>query len=257
MARDLIDTHAHLDQVENYDAVLARAGEAGLAAIVAVSTGYASSVQTLALAQKESPVQIIAAIGTHPGEIGQLADERIIQLITDNIGTISAVGEIGLDYWCKPVKKDKALREAQKSIFQKQLQAAHKFSLPVIIHSRGAWKECFQLCRDTGIQRAVFHWYSGPPDVLKEIIAAGYLVSATPALQYSPQHQEAVKNASLGHILVETDSPVFYRDEGSGFASEPKDVARTVRLVSQLLNIPEDEAQSATFKNAQRFFNVQ
>ncbi|MEK6737836.1 MAG: TatD family hydrolase, partial [Planctomycetota bacterium] len=56
------------------------------------------------------------------------------------------------------------------------------FDLPVIIHSRGAWRDCLKMTKDAGVSRAVFHWYSGPLDVLEEIIDAGYYVGTTPSL---------------------------------------------------------------------------
>ena len=112
------------------------------------------------------------------------------------------------------------------------------------------------MCKQSGIERAVFHWYSGPLDILREIIESGYLISATPSLYYSPQHQDAVKGVPLDKLLVETDSPVFFRDDQAGFRSEPKDVLKTINLVAGLKSEQEDIVASVTRDTAKKFFNL-
>ena len=86
---------------------------------------------------------------------------------------------------------------------------------------------------DAGIEKAVFHWYSGSLETLDDILAGGYHISATPALLYSPQHQAAVKSAPLERILIETDAPVDYQ----GKATEPVDVLLTLRELAKIKNM--------------------
>ncbi|MBM3249102.1 MAG: TatD family deoxyribonuclease [Candidatus Omnitrophica bacterium] len=252
---ELIDTHAHLDQIDNLDDVLKRSFEAGVKTIVAVSSDYNSCNKTLEIS-KSKQAKILPAFGIHPWEITAEATDKCIEFIKENAKYAIAIGEIGLDYWYKEVKKDKSKKEIQQDLFKKQLSIAKQYNLPVIIHSRGAWQDCFNLCKENSIKNAVFHWYSGPIDILKEILNFGYFVSATPALSYSPQHQEAIRNTPLDSLLIETDCPVFYKNQsGEGFNAEPKHVALTLDLVSNIKNLPKAAAAEKMLKNAKKFFN--
>ena len=108
------------------------------------------------------------------------------------------------------------------------------------------------MVKDAGIQKGVFHWYSGPLEILEKIIDHGYYVSATPALAYSPPHQAAMRSAPLERILVETDSPVEYQ----GRISEPADLMITLEELSRLKGIDLGETKRVTTANAKHFFGI-
>jgi TatD DNase family protein len=108
------------------------------------------------------------------------------------------------------------------------------------------------MVRDSGIDKAVFHWYTGSLEILEKIINDGYYVSATPALAYSPPHQAAMKAAPIERILVETDSPVEYQ----GKVSEPADLTMTLSELANLKNMEREEVQQITTNNAKRFFGI-
>jgi TatD DNase family protein len=105
---------------------------------------------------------------------------------------------------------------------------------------------------DEGIEQAVFHWFSGPPEILEKIIADGYYISATPALSYSPPHQAAMRAAPIEKILVETDSPVEYQ----GKISEPADLTITLRELSHIKGRDIEEVRRITTSNAKRLFGI-
>jgi TatD DNase family protein len=104
----------------------------------------------------------------------------------------------------------------------------------------------------SGVEKVVFHWYSGPLDILDHILADGFWVSATPALAYSLPHRAVIAKAPLERILIETDAPVKYRDK----VSEPADLRITLRELSHLKNVPQDRLASVTTENAKRFFGI-
>ena len=108
------------------------------------------------------------------------------------------------------------------------------------------------MVRDLGIDKAVFHWYTGSLEILENIINDGYYVSATPALAYSPPHQAAMKAAPIERILVETDSPVEYQ----GKISEPADLMVTIGELANLKNMESKEVQQITTSNAKYFFGL-
>jgi len=108
------------------------------------------------------------------------------------------------------------------------------------------------MVKDSGIEKAVFHWYSGPLEILEKIIGDSYYVSATPALAYSPPHQAAMRAAPMERILVETDSPVEYQ----GRISEPADLMITLEELSRIKGIDVKEVRRITTSNAKRLFGI-
>lgn len=254
---DIIDTHVHIEEIEDLELVLNRAKEANVASLIAVGSDCSSNKEILRLSREVNLLKIYPALGIHPGNINLDEFETTLKSIEENISKVTAIGEIGLDYWYKSVKKNQAEREKQHKIFNLQLELAKKYSKPVIIHSRGAWEECYKIVKDKEIERAVFHWYSGPIDILNKIIEAGYLISATPALEYSPPHRAAIEQSPIENILVETDSPVRYKTgTDETYASEPKDVIKTLRALSAIKSIEFDGLVDITTQNAKQLFNI-
>jgi TatD DNase family protein len=251
----LIDTHAHLDELENLDLMLEEAREAGVIAIVAVGSSQQSNIKTLKVSQKHSGF-VYPAFGLHPWELANLGASDIddsLRFIEQNIASAVAVGEIGLDYDKRVLKA--ASKELQKQVFVRLLDIARKHAKPAIIHSRYAWKDALQIVQDVAIDKAVFHWFTGFPGVLKDIIDGGYFVSATPAAEYHEEHRRAVKEAPLQRLLLETDCPVTYGRE-TRYESRPADILRGVKAVSQLKVIDEATIAEQTTKNAVSLFSL-
>ena len=153
---------------------------------------------------------------------------------------------MGLDY------KVKVKKRLQKEVFSKLLNLAVQVHKPVIIHSRFSYQRTYELAVDAGVEKAVFHWYSGPLNILDKIINSGFYVSATPSLAYSPHHQAAMSQAPVERILIETDAPVQYGDR----LSEPADLIETLFHLSKIKNIPEDKLAIIVTKNAEKFFGL-
>lgn len=241
--RNLIDAHAHLDAVEEIEGAIRRAGAVGVKKIVAVGMDLASNRKTLALAG-QYPQRVLPAIGYHPWRVSIETADETLAFVQSHIGVCVAMGEIGLDY------KVKVKKTLQKDVFAKLLTIARKEKKPVVVHSRFSYERSFQMVVSAGIEKAVFHWYSGPLEILERILYEGYYISATPALSYSRFHQAAVKKAPLERVLIETDSPVEYQ----GKKSEPADVITTLKSLSHLKNISITEAADVTRENAEHFF---
>jgi len=260
MKPNLVDTHSHLSDIADLTDALVRAKAAGIQAIVAVGVNQESNKKTLEMASRFNDPEvypiIYPAIGFHPGDINTYEAENVSGFIEDNINKIVAIGESGLDYWYKEARKNGPARELQDRVFAEQIKLAKQHDKPIIIHSRGAWKECLKKTKEAGIKRAVFHWYSGPEDVLREILAEGYFMSAAPSCEYSPEHRKAIEIAPLERMLLETDSPVVYKPALGRYKSEPKDVARVLKEVAKIKNIPEEEAARITTENAKQFFEL-
>lgn len=242
----MIDTHAHLNEVEDIHRAILRAKDVGLQGIVAVGMDLLSNQRTLHLAS-QFPGMVHPAIGYHPWSISQDTIEENLRFIEENLVSCIALGEVGIDY------KAKVKKPLQWEVFTKLLSIALRYDRPVIVHSRFSHKRTHQMVKDAGIKKAVFHWYSGPLEILEKIIDHGYYVSATPALAYSPAHQEAMISAPLERILVETDSPVEYQ----GRISEPADLIITLNELSRLKGIDLGETKKITTANAKHFLGIQ
>ena len=95
------------------------------------------------------------------------------------------------------MRKDLVERQKQKDSFNFHLNLACEFDLPIVIHSRGAWRDCLSMAFESGVKRALFHWYSGPVDILDQILEAGFYVSTSPSVAYSPESRRAMAHAPL------------------------------------------------------------
>jgi len=251
----LIDTHAHLDELKNLDLMLEDAKKAGVIAIVAVGSNHQSNIKTLEISQKHRRF-VYPALGLHPWEIGNLGTFGIddnLRFIEQNIALAVAVGEIGLDYDKRVLKA--ASKELQKEVLDRLLNIAKKYAKPAIIHSRYAWKDALHLIQDAGMDKAVFHWFTGFSSVLRGIIDGGYFVSATPATEYHEEHRRAIREAPLQRLLLETDCPVTYGREAR-YESQPADILRGLEAVSQLKGIDEAKIAEQTTRNAINFFSL-
>lgn len=247
----LIDSHAHLSDLKDLGGAIERAKRIGVSAIIAVGTDFKTCSSTLALAEKH-PNFIYPALGIHPTEWYENQVEDTLKFIEGRMVDSIAVGEIGLDYWDGEAKRSEAVREKQREIYVRQLAIARRNGKPVSIHGRGAWGDALSLAESEGVDRAVFHWYSGPPDVLHELLDSGYLISATPAAEFSRDHRAALLETPLERILVETDSPVSYH----GTPSEPADILRTLKALAELKETSMEEAARVTTLNSEKFFGL-
>ena len=273
--RAIIDTHSHLYELTDASAVLRDCADAGVSDIVALGVDLSSNKKHLELGltldarrwtgpsnvqhPASNDLKIHLAFGLHPGNITTSADtEACFVFMREHVKEAVAIGETGLDYWYKWVRKDEVKKREQQAVFDRHLALAREFGLPIVIHSRGAWRECLDLTVRAKIEKAEFHWYSGPEDVLKDILEAGFFVSFTPALSYSPEHRKAAELAPLERVLIETDTPVPYAQVQGGekIASTPKDVWRTLKLLSELKGMPEDQLLDTVNANARRFFGI-
>jgi TatD DNase family protein len=199
---------------------------------------------------------VYPALGLHPCDLANLGTLEIddnLRFIERNIASAVAVGEVGLDYDKRVVKV--ASKELQKEVLSQLLNIARNHSKPAIIHSRYAWKDALYLIQDVGIDKAVFHWFTGFSSVLKGIIDGGYFISATPAVEYHEEHRRAVREAPLHRLLLETDCPVTY-GRTIRYKSKPTDVSRDVEVVSQLKGVDESAIAEQTTKNAINFFSL-
>ncbi|MEM2921680.1 MAG: TatD family hydrolase [Candidatus Bathyarchaeia archaeon] len=144
---DVADAHAHLADMEGLKDVVQRAYKAGVYAILAVGMGYQSNQRTLKIAESlvNSPVKILPSLGLHPCGLSEAEIESTIAHMRRNMISARAVGEVGLDYWLKDVRKDDYSKRVQERAFREAVRLARDFDKPVVVHSRGAWDEYLRI----------------------------------------------------------------------------------------------------------------
>jgi TatD DNase family protein len=212
----VIDTHAHLDALDDPQGAIERARTAGVERILAIGSGAASTQATLAIAQDEPGVSVAAGVHPHQAADGEpidrLLDERIV-----------AVGEVGLDFY-----RDYAPRDEQRRVFTAQLRLAEQYRKPVIIHSRAADEETAALLADFG-GTVVLHCFSSP-GLLPVALERGYYVSFAGNVTYpkAPELRDAARSVAADRILAETDCPYLAPQPMRGKRNEPAYVVHTV-----------------------------
>jgi TatD DNase family protein len=245
----LIDSHAHLEELSNLESAIKRAKDRGVIAIIAVGSDYESNHQVLEIAERFSSF-VYPALGLHPWSLAAQSSRHHLQFIEDNIASIVAIGEVGLDYHKELLKS--ASKDNQQSILRSLLELARRYDKPAIIHSRYAWRDALTLVEEARVNKAVFHWYTGPLNVLREAQDKGYLASATLAAEYHEEHKRAIREVPLESLLLETDSPVVYREH----KSEPADVTRVLNAVAKLKDSPPSIVADKTTENALSFYRI-
>jgi len=241
----IIDGHAHLNEIKRLESEFEEARRVGVKAIIGVGMEVESNRRILELA-REYPCFVFPAIGYHPWEIREEEIERNLAFIEDNISNCTALGEVGVDY------KAKIKKPIQRRVFGEIIRIAKRYDKPLILHCRYSHQRVFSMILEAGVKRAVFHWYNASLDLLREIVSSGYYVSATPALRYSPHHQEAMREAPIERILVETDCPVSFEDK----ESSPSDVVVTVEELARIKEMPVSEVADATYRNTVDFYEL-
>ncbi|MEM1538426.1 MAG: TatD family hydrolase [Candidatus Nezhaarchaeales archaeon] len=246
----LIDTHVHLEEVVGLNEALRRALEAGVVAVITMGSDLESCRFALEVSARRNPVKVYPALGLHPWSL--LSMEKVdeaLSFISRNLDYAVGVGEIGLDHW---IKAGEEVKEKQLQVFLRLLELAKDSGKPAIIHSRGAWSSCLKAVKQIGVKKAVFHWFSGPLNVLQELLESGYYLSATPAVEYGKEHRAAVKAAPLDRLMLETDSPVAYR----GVKAEPSHLVKTLKGVAEVKGLSVEEVAVKTFEASLRFFEL-
>lgn len=250
----MIDTHAHLDEVENVEDAIERGRQAGLIAIIALGQSYESNQKVLELAVRHKGF-VFPALGLHPWEISKELPslDRSLSLIEDNLSSAVALGEVGLDY----DKRARALagKEVQQSVLRDLLTLANKFSKPVSMHSRYATNDCLAIVAGAGLTRVVFHWFTGSSGSLEALVKAGHSISATPAAEYHLDHRRAIQDVPMGQLLLETDCPVEYGREVR-YRAGPEHLVRSLNAVAGIRSLDSAVVARVTTRNARALFNI-
>ncbi len=268
----MIDSHAHLDSAryaDDRDALLARAYEAGVSAILSIGIGDGPETmhQALDLAReyKDRPgvPKIYASAGVHPHE-AQLADDAAYAKLDDLLQQpeVLACGEIGLDYYY-----DNSPREVQRTVFTRQMEIAAARRKPIIIHCRpsdnstNAWDDTLTMLEAQWSPTAlggILHCFTGDWSHAKRAMDLGFLLSFTGNITY-PKAQpirDVLAQIPFDQVLIETDAPFLAPIPYRGKRNEPAWVAEVAAKVGEVKAVTPEEAAFSTTENFHRFFGT-
>ena len=284
----MIDTHCHLDMFpgdgdtrgvsgeEKRDAVIRRAKDIGIEAIITIGSDFESNVTNIAIAGQYDIAYV--AVGVHPHDAKTFNDSVLEQLKiwtspsfrvplakhekrrVDSFagkGTretkIVAVGETGLDY-----HYDHSPREVQREVFRKHLALANEKVLPVVVHSRKAKEDTLAILKESGTSKGVLHCFSGDIDMAEKVMEMGLYVSFAGPVTFrnAKALAEIVKEIPDDYLLAETDAPYLAPEPLRGKINEPAHIIHTMRKLAELREVSTDDIVRITTLNARRLFGV-
>ncbi len=250
----LIDSHAHLDSLEDLPEVLKRAREAGTERIVAISSSLSSSANTIEIARSNE--NIYAAVGIHPHN-ASTTNEEVIRELESFIEEpkVVAVGETGLDYFYMNSEKDVQI----KSLIE-HIKLGKKHELPIVIHVRDADEDLTEILKkeDVSSKTGVIHCFTGGYEQAEVYLDLGFYISFSGIVTFkkSEENREAAKNIPDDRILVETDSPYLAPVPHRGKTNEPSYVRHVAETVAQVRGVTLEELAEITSANTKRLFNL-
>ena len=242
----LIDAHSHLDHYDDPKEALARIERRRILTL-ANSMDPASYERNLALAE-ECPF-VLPSFGIHP----RRAPEHVDHLA--DLGPLMEqspmLGELGLDFhWVR----DKDAYPHQIRVFEFLVREAADQNKIVNLHTKGAERRILDTLRGFGATRAIIHWYSGPMDVLDEMIAEGYLFTVGVEVLYSEKIQAVACAVPHRQLLSETDNPGGNRWL-TGEAAPPDIIADVVAAVARLKGLPPEKMEAVVQANFLRLID--
>jgi TatD DNase family protein len=258
-----VDSHAHIDG-EEYDedraAVIERAREAGVRAILNVGTGdpHSGSLERAVLTAEQFD-SVYAAVGVHPHD-ARLFDDKAAARLRELVGRswrVIAWGEIGLDY-----HYDHSPRDVQRRVLTEQLHMARDAGLPVIIHSREADDDTVSILRDEwgqSTQGGIMHCFGGSLSMAESVLELGFMISFAGNVTFKKASdlRETARSVPLDRLLVETDCPYLTPVPFRGRRNEPARVVEVARCLAELHGLETAEMGRITTGNFMRFFNLE
>ena len=197
---------------------------------------------------------LYAAVGYHPEVANNINEEdykKLEEVIKSN-KKIVAIGEIGLDYhWNKDNK------EKQIEVFRKQLSLAEKLNLPVVIHTRDAIEETYNILKEYKV-KGVMHCFSGSLEMAKKFINLGFLLGIGGVVTFkNSKLYQVVENVSLDSIVLETDSPYMAPEPVRGTTNESANIYYIAERIAEIKKITISEVAEITTKNANKLFDLE
>lgn len=251
---NIFDSHAHYNDEQfdiDRDSLLASLPEAGIVGIINCGTDVKSSLESLVMAEKYPFVY--AACGYHPESALDFTDDNLLEI--DKMLShrkCVAVGEIGLEYHYDFVPKD-----VQKYVFEKHLELAVKYDMPVIVHDREAHADTMELLKKYN-PKGVLHCYSGSAEMAKEVLKMGMYIGLGGAVTFknAVKPVEVAEMIPLDRLLLETDCPYMAPVPMRGKRNNSAYIEYVADIIADVRGISAQELLCITAENTKKLFNI-
>ena len=248
---EFFDTHIHLQDKafsQDRNKVISRAFNNGIKYLINVGDSLKSSEDAILLAQKYE--NFYAASGIHPHNAKDFREDTTESLINLTKNTkVVAIGEIGLDFY-----KNFSPKEKQKEVFEKQLMIAQELNLPVIIHTREAYMETFEILKKYQVE-GVFHAFSSTREDAERALDMGFYIGIGGILTFkNTLLKDVIKFIPINRIVLETDAPYLAPVPMRGKRNEPVFLIYTAKFLSETKNTPLEDIAYKTTQNAKKLF---
>ena len=254
----MIDSHCHLDiepLYKNLEEVLKRAEDNGVKYFLTISTDLKSYELIKKITARYK--NIFGTIGIHPHEAKKHIniDKKNILHLKNKNPKIIGVGETGLDYFY--LNSDKII---QKKIFVEHIEAAIELDLPIIIHSREAENDTFNILKDFSSKnlKILMHCFTGSTNFMKKMLGLGAYISLSGIITFNKSNilQKTASQIPLDRLLIETDSPFLAPEPKRGSSNEPSFIKYTAEKLAKIKKVTYNEIIGYTSQNFIKLFSL-
>lgn len=247
------ESHAHYDDgrfKNDREEILNLLPSCGIDYVINVGCDMKSSRESIKMAEKYD--YIYAAVGVHPHDAENMKESDLDELRQmSNHKKVVAIGEIGLDFYY-----DNSPRDIQRYWFKRQLELVKELNKPVIIHSRDASKETFDIIKESGVKKGVIHCYSGSAQMALDYVNMGFYIGVGCVVTFSNAKKlvEVVEAIQLEQILIETDSPYLSPIPNRGKRNDSRNLQFVVEKIAKIKNVSPEKVANITKLNASKLF---
>lgn len=250
----IIDAHTHLNDSKLFvdiENIIKRAKEVGVNKIIVSGYDKESSYKAIEIANTYDIV--FSSIGIHPSEVNKFETDDLLWLEEClKEPKVVAIGEIGLDYYW-----DKTFKDKQIEYFEKQIEIALKYDYPIIIHSRSAAEDTYNIVKDKGA-RGVMHCYAYSYELAQQFIKSGYLIGIGGVVTFKNAGlKEIVSKLDLKDIMTETDAPYLAPIPFRGKTNEPMYTLYVVEEIARIKEVSRETVEKAVEDNAMKMFQFE
>lgn len=243
-----IDSHSHIfskEFQEDFEALLERFKQNNIDQVMIITTRPEEARRAIDFVEKH-PDHFQVSYGIHPEDIN-ICNEDMIKEMEEIVShpVVSAVGEIGLDYYW-----EKEMASEQKELFIRQIEIAKKINKPILVHCREAIQDTYDIMKQYHT-RGVMHCYSGSAEMALEFTKLGYYIAlGGPVTFKNARHaKEVCKAIDLKYLLSETDSPYMAPEPVRGTRNEPTNIPHIVKVMAEVREEKLEDVADAIYQN--------
>ena len=251
----LIDTHAHYndEKLTSHTAEILKEAEKNGVGMV-INVGYDIESSVLAVKQARLYKNMFAAVGIHPHDANTYNSDNV-KILTELLKSnkVVAIGEAGLDYYY-----DKDTKNLQKEVFVSHIELANKFNLPLIVHSREANKDTFDVLSEHKLNKGgIMHCYAGSAQMVKGYADLGFYFSFSGVITFKNFNNfEAIRAVPKDRLLIETDCPYMTPVPRRGEVNSSINLPLIFGKLAEILSLDKQELEYILEKNSKKIYRI-